>query len=246
MSHQVHDYSPYYLACRQEGREEGAVAWRRAEWATEHMADLAEQEERRWWRLNKEAPSMDNPKAGRAVADGKDPLDYLESAVCDPPEARVMKSGADKYGRRNFRDSTILATTYVGAIRRHLNAFASGEDTDPDSGEPHLAHIRACCAVLLSAQDAGTYEDDRGVAVSLTPEYNRGVDELAEELYAESLADLGAVLVHQPVGDDKPGHPVTGRHGFTRNCPRRQGELCECWISAGRPHHGVFAKKCGH
>jgi hypothetical protein len=129
-----------------------------------------------------------NPKAARAVADGKAPLDYLESAVCDPSEARVMFSGAQKYGRRNFRDSTIKATTYVGALRRHVNAFASGEDIDPDSGEPHLAHIRACCAVLMSAQDAGTYHDDRRVQFSITPQYQRGVDELAEELAADAKA----------------------------------------------------------
>lgn len=175
---------------------------------------------------------MDNPKAARAVADGKDPLDYLESAVCDPSEARVMKSGADKYGRRNFRDSTILATTYVGAIRRHLNAFASGEDTDPNSGEPHLAHIRACCAVLLSAQDAGTYEDDRGVARTLDPRKERA-------------AGANMVLVHQQAGDDEPGHPVTGRHGFTRNCWRREGDDCACWVRAGRPTIGAFPKRCG-
>lgn len=101
-----------------------------------------------------------NPKAARAVADGKDPLDYLEPCALGP-EARVMKSGADKYGRRNFRDSEILATTYVGAILRHALAFMAGEDTDPDSGESPLAHIRACCAVVLSAQDAGTFRDDR-------------------------------------------------------------------------------------
>jgi hypothetical protein len=131
---------------------------------------------------------MNNPKAAQAVADGKAPLDYLESAVCDPSEARVMFSGAQKYGRRNFRDSTIKATTYIGALRRHVNAFASGEDIDPDSGEPHLAHIRACCAVLMSAQDAGTYHDDRREQFSLTPQYHRGVDELAEELAADASA----------------------------------------------------------
>jgi hypothetical protein len=99
-----------------------------------------------------------------------------------------MFSGAQKYGRRNFRDSTIKATTYIGALRRHVNAFASGEDIDPDSGEPHLAHIRACCAVLMSAQDAGTYHDDRREQFSLTPQYHRGVDELAEELAADASA----------------------------------------------------------
>lgn len=104
-----------------------------------------------------------NPKAARAATDGKAPLDYLESAACDPGEARVLKHGADKYGRRNFRDTPINVTTYVAALRRHVNAWASGEDIDPDSGEHHLAHIRANCAVALASADAGTMVDDRGV-----------------------------------------------------------------------------------
>ena len=73
----------------------------------------------------------------------------------------MLAHGAAKYGRRNWRLSSILATTYVGAIRRHLNAWADGEDLDPDSGKSHLAHIRACCAVVMDAQDCGTMDDDR-------------------------------------------------------------------------------------
>lgn len=103
-----------------------------------------------------------NPKAVRAAADGKDPLDYLEP-VCDGPEARVLKAGADKYGRRNFAgpETIMLWSTYIGSLRRHVNALAAGEDTDPDTGEQHLAHIRANTAVLMAAAEAGTLVDDR-------------------------------------------------------------------------------------
>ncbi len=113
--------------------------------------------------IYKETPmqSSENPKAARAVADGKAPLDYLESAVCDDGEARVLANGAAKYGRRNFRDTPILWTTYLGALRRHLNALHAGDDIDPYSGEHHLFHIRASTAVLLAAADAGTLVDDR-------------------------------------------------------------------------------------
>jgi hypothetical protein len=38
----------------------------------------------------------------------------------------------------------------------------------------------------MSAQDAGTYHDDRRVQFSITPQYQRGVDELAEELAADA------------------------------------------------------------
>ncbi len=101
-----------------------------------------------------------NPKAVRAVADNKPPLDYLEWGVLDSA-ARVMKSGADKYGRRNYRDTEILASVYVGALLRHVTAWAAGEDIDPDSGQPHLAHVVANCMVVESAGLAGTLVDDR-------------------------------------------------------------------------------------
>ncbi len=101
-----------------------------------------------------------NPKAEQAVADNKPPLDYLEWGVLDSA-ARVMKSGADKYGRRNYRDTEILASVYVGALLRHVTAWAAGEDIDPDTGQSHLAHVVANCMVVESAGLAGTLVDDR-------------------------------------------------------------------------------------
>lgn len=101
-----------------------------------------------------------NPKAERAVADGKAPLEYLDPATFEA-EAYVLKHGAERYGLRNYRDTPILLSTYVGAIERHLLAMRRGEDIDPDSGQPHWAHIRADCAVIAGAQEAGTAIDDR-------------------------------------------------------------------------------------
>jgi hypothetical protein len=40
-------------------------------------------------------------------------------------------------------------------------AYVDGEDLDPESGMDHLAHIMACCAVLLDAKAAGKLNDDR-------------------------------------------------------------------------------------
>ncbi|MDQ3091267.1 MAG: DUF5664 domain-containing protein [Actinomycetota bacterium] len=107
-----------------------------------------------------------NPKAARAVADGKAPLDYLEPPA-DAATARVLRTGAAKYGRRNYRDTDMLITTYVGAIRRHAAAWLSGEDLDPDDGEHHLAHIGACVHVCMGAIDADKMVDDRFVMESL-------------------------------------------------------------------------------
>jgi hypothetical protein len=102
-----------------------------------------------------------NPKHIQALKEGKAPLEHLLGGEVDAAEARVLAHGAGKYGVRNWRKDPILLKTYVGAIRRHLNAWADGQDNDPDSGESHLAHIRACCAVALDAQHQGTAQDDR-------------------------------------------------------------------------------------
>jgi len=67
--------------------------------------------------------------------------------------AKVMSLGADKYGPWNWRESdNVCASTYVGAINRHLDAWWSGELIDPESGVSHLAHIAASCMILIDAQ----------------------------------------------------------------------------------------------
>lgn len=90
----------------------------------------------------------------------KPPLEYLVTSVL-PDEAKVLKLGADKYGVRSWRVEKIWASTYEGAMLRHLLAWIEGEDLDPESGLPHLAHLRANCAVVMDAQMHGTFVDDR-------------------------------------------------------------------------------------
>jgi hypothetical protein len=102
----------------------------------------------------------DNPKLIRALKDGKDPLEYLVTTVW-PGDARVHKSGAVKYGIVNWREDSILASTYKGAMLRHLRAWCEGEDIDPESGENHLYHLRACAAIVLDSEMHGTLIDNR-------------------------------------------------------------------------------------
>jgi len=75
--------------------------------------------------------------------------------------AWVHKLGADKYGSWNWRENKVEAMTYVGAIRRHLDAFVEGENQDPESKRSHLAHIMASCAILMDAEDQGQLIDNR-------------------------------------------------------------------------------------
>lgn len=75
--------------------------------------------------------------------------------------ARVMKLGADKYGEVNWREKKPRATVYFEAALRHLLAYADGQDTDPESGESHLAHVMANMAILLDAKSCDCLLDDR-------------------------------------------------------------------------------------
>jgi hypothetical protein len=73
----------------------------------------------------------------------------------------ALLDGMLKYGRSNFREAGVRASIYYDACNRHMNAWFEGEDTDPDSGLPHLAHALACIAVIVDAQAADKLVDDR-------------------------------------------------------------------------------------
>ncbi len=101
-----------------------------------------------------------NPKKQRAIEANKVPFEYLIYSVLEN-DAWVHKGGADNYGHRNWLIDEIEASTYQGAMFRHLKAWAEGEDIDPKSGRPHLSHLRANCAVVMDAQEHGMLIDDR-------------------------------------------------------------------------------------
>lgn len=103
-----------------------------------------------------------NPKARAGFR--KLPMELIP-AIAIVQEAAVFGLGADcpekAYGRWNWRDTPIDVQTYLGAIDRHKALWAAGEDIDEQSGVSHLAHIRASCAILMDAIDAGTLRDNR-------------------------------------------------------------------------------------
>lgn len=72
-----------------------------------------------------------------------------------------LLEGALKYGRNNWRAAGIKYTVYIDAARRHLDALLEGEDTDPDSGLPHLSHALATLAIIVDASMTGKLIDDR-------------------------------------------------------------------------------------
>ena|ERR1700722_16157804 len=76
-------------------------------------------------------------------------------------EAWVWTFGAKKYGYWNWTKG-LAYTRILSAILRHTMAIMKGEDTDPESGKLHAAHIRCCAGMLIKFQkDNRTDLDDR-------------------------------------------------------------------------------------
>ena len=147
-----------------------------------------------------------NPKHIQAQKDGKIPYEYLVLSVLED-DAYVHEHGGDKYGKRNWQIDEILASTYVGAMFRHLIAWAEGEDIDSDSGKPHLTHLRACAAVVMDADRHDKLIDDRlfaetKAAVDETVSYRRSRLPFSPGMYApaptppnQALANCSIVVL---------------------------------------------------
>lgn len=71
------------------------------------------------------------------------PLAALESV------AAVLTFGANKYAADGWKSLENAEDRYTGAMLRHLTAIQEGEETDPESGLPHISHV-ACNALFLT------------------------------------------------------------------------------------------------
>lgn len=91
------------------------------------------------WHINGTGAKYDSGKPQLSLL----PWDALEAV------ARVLEYGIRKYGvRDSWRTVPDGHRRYVDAALRHLAAVAQGEDTDSESGLPHLAH--AACSALFA------------------------------------------------------------------------------------------------
>jgi hypothetical protein len=85
--------------------------------------------------------------------------------------ARALGFGADKYGAHNFKGG-LAYTRLLDATMRHILAYTSGEDNDPESGLNHIDHAIATLAMLeymiynKKEMDDREYKPDQGLEVS--------------------------------------------------------------------------------
>jgi hypothetical protein len=97
---------------------------------------------------------------------GKPPLALLDRTALEEV-AQVLAFGAKKYAAHNWRGG-ISYSRLADAALRHLLAFMDGEDFDPESGLPHLAHASCCLMFLQNMARTRPDMDDRHTAQSST------------------------------------------------------------------------------
>ena len=76
--------------------------------------------------------------------------------------AKVYNHGAAKYGNRNW-EAGMQWSRFFAAAMRHLWAWFTGENKDPESGLSHLVHAAFCILALVAYELRGAGTDDRPI-----------------------------------------------------------------------------------
>lgn len=115
-----------------------------------------------------------NPKD--AIGSTKLPL-HLWPAEATALGCLGMLEGKEKYGRNNYiAGEGVVASIYIDAAKRHIDAWFSGEEVSPDTQNDHLGNALACLAIIVKTRAHGKLIDDRDFAPN--PGYRKLVEEL--------------------------------------------------------------------
>ena len=74
--------------------------------------------------------------------------------------AEILTEGAQTYGERSWERGMEWGRVYA-ALQRHLLKWWAGEDTDIDSGQPHLWHVITNAAFLVAYEQRQIGTDNR-------------------------------------------------------------------------------------
>ena len=91
---------------------------------------------------------------------GKPGLQYVLAMPGLRDVALVGDYGALKYSQFNYK-AGMPWMKLLGSCSRHLIAFIQGEDSDLESGLPHLAHLAYNALMLLDYMRTHKDKDDR-------------------------------------------------------------------------------------
>lgn len=111
-----------------------------------------------------------------------------------PPEfllalSEVYGMGAKKYDDHNYLKGYDWSLS-IDALLRHLMVFQSGEDTDPESGLPHILHVAWHCATLFMFDEHGLGTDDRLFHTIEKNAADRDAKEAAGEFFRRDRPDV--------------------------------------------------------
>lgn len=90
---------------------------------------------------------------------------------------KVLTMGAQKYGDRNWEKGMVWSRL-IGAMKRHIAAFESGEDYDPESGLLHMAHVMTNAAFLTEFYKIYPQGDNRVLPHSRKLKIGLDIDEV--------------------------------------------------------------------
>lgn len=130
------------------------------------------------------------PKSKALGSNPKDLLGSKKPSLSKIPsiallwESLAMMDGGGKYGPFNWRANKVIASIYIDACKRHLDAWFEGQMYAEDSGCHHLGHARACLGILLDAEATGNLIDDRPTTDGSTEAYQRTMDSVIAKISA--------------------------------------------------------------
>jgi len=119
--------------------------------------------------------------------------------------ARVREFGAGKYARDNWKNG-FNYTRSIDALLRHVFAFLSGEDKDPESGLNHIHHA-ACNIEHLIYDIAHHPENDDRLLTNNSLKTNLGKYEIHN--FHPSQPSVANVFIERtiPYTGLRPGEP---------------------------------------
>ncbi len=113
-----------------------------------------------WTRPNEvELIASKNESGGTKHDSNKPRMELLPQEALEEI-AKVLTFGAKKYDDNNWRKGFDYSRL-IGASLRHIAAFQQNENTDPESGESHLAHAACCLLFLITHEKLKLGKDDR-------------------------------------------------------------------------------------
>lgn len=113
---------------------------------------------------------------GLRFNDGKTRHD-LVPAFAQEQYARVLTKGSEKYAPRNW-EKGMSWSKVLASMKRHILAFESGEDYDPETGLLHMAHVMCNAAFLTEYYKIFPQGDDRQHRYLTMPKIGLDIDEV--------------------------------------------------------------------